>query len=572
MKYDRSVRIRFIAIIFFLSATIIISRLFFLQVVRGEEFKEIAERQYTRPLPDIFSRGSIFFKEKNGNLISTATLKTNFIIAINPSVIIDPENVYESLSPFAKINREEFFERASKKDDPYEVVGSTDSEKKVDQIKKLNIKGVSLYRERSRFYPANRLGSHILGFVSRSSEDGNSFMGRYGLERQYEDTLKRDSESVYINFFAEIFSSLGKTFFGVQDNFSGDIVLSIEPTVEDLLSAEVSNIMEKLKSESAGGIIMDPATGKIVAMSSLPDFDPNNFGKERDFSVFKNPLVESVFEMGSTIKPITVASGIDAGIISSDTTYNDKGFVEINGRVIKNYDGKARGVVDIQTALSSSLNLGMIFIMQQMGRDKFSEYFLDFGLGERTGIDLPSEARGLVNNLSSKYEVDYATASFGQGIAVTPIATARALSALANGGLLVRPTIVDEIKYRIGASKVTEPKIERRVISPQTSEEITRMLVRVVDEKLLEGSFKLNNYSVAAKTGTALLTKEGGGYHEDRYLHSFFGYFPAYNPKFLIFLYTVDPQGVQYASHSLTEPFFNMVKFLISYYEIHPDR
>jgi cell division protein FtsI/penicillin-binding protein 2 len=189
-----------------------------------------------------------------------------------------------------------------------------------------------------------------------------------------------------------------------------------------------------------------------------------------------------------------------------------------------------------------------------------------------TGIDLPYEARNLIDNLKSPRDVEHATASFGQGIALSPIATVRALSVLANGGTLTTPHVVKQIDYKVGFAKnISYPQGER-VISEAASKEISRMLTNVVDTALLNGSVKMDNYSIAAKTGTAQIATPGAGYAEDRYLHSFFGYFPAYDPRFLVFLYTVEPKGEAYASHTLTEPFINTTKFLINYYEVPPDR
>jgi len=228
----------------------------------------------------------------------------------------------------------------------------------------------------------------------------------------------------------------------------------------------------------------------------------------------------------------------------------------------------------MQEVLNQSLNTGMVFVMQSMGRGAFAKYMNAYELGEETGIDLPNEARGLTNNLSSPRDVEYATAAFGQGIALTPIALTRALASLGNGGTLPEPHLLKEIRYGAGLSKGYVPNgSPKRVLKEETSEEITRMLVKVVDEALVGGTVKLPNYTIAAKTGTAQISKgEGRGYYDDRYLHSFFGYFPAYDPKFIIFLYAVEPKGARYASQTLTDPFMNLAKFLLAYYEVPPDR
>ncbi|MBU4479877.1 hypothetical protein KKG48_00325, partial [Patescibacteria group bacterium] len=202
-----------------------------------------------------------------------------------------------------------------------------------------------------------------------------------------------------------------------------------------------------------------------------------------------------------------------------------------------------------------------------------AKYMLSLGFGEETGVDLPNETYGLVSNLESSRDLEFATASFGQGIALTPVETVRALSVLANGGKLITPHLSQGIKYDIGLSRELLYEEGERVFKESTSDEITRMLVEVVDSALLGGTVKMEHYSVAAKTGTAQMAKEDGrGYYDNKYLHSFFGYFPAYDPQFLVFFYIVDPKEVNYASHTLTEPFVNLTKFLINYYEVPPDR
>jgi cell division protein FtsI/penicillin-binding protein 2 len=244
----------------------------------------------------------------------------------------------------------------------------------------------------------------------------------------------------------------------------------------------------------------------------------------------------------------------------------------LDGARLNNYDFRGRGVVPMQEVLNQSLNTGVVFVMEKMGKDVFSKYMHEFGMAEPSHVDLPNDVRP-IENLDSPRMVEYGTASFGQGIAVTPFTMVRALSTLANGGTLITPHVVKKIDYEFGLSQDIQPVKGTRVLKPETSDEISRMLVEVVDTALLNGTVKMDGYSIAAKTGTAQMNNpNGSGYYTDRYLHSFFGYFPAYNPKFLVLLYAVNPKGESYASHTLTAPFMDITKFMINYYDIPPDR
>lgn len=562
-------RIRFVSIIILTVAFVIVGKLYFLQIVKHDDFVLNADKQYSKPNNSIYNRGSIFFETKDKRLISAATIKSGFIVAINPKILKEPEVVYEKISAITPIDKEDFFSKASKISDPYEEIAKRVPEELGKQIEALKIPGVQIYKEQWRFYPGNSEAAQTLGFVAYK---GDELSGRYGLERFYEKTLSRSSSDLYANFFVEIFSNIKKSV-SSDEEIEGDLISTIEPVVQAHLSKVVSEIQARWSSEESGGIIMDPKTGEVLAMANTPSFDLNNFSKEKDFEVFSNPLVEEIREMGSIIKPLTVAAGIDAGVIGAESTYFDKGSVTLNTETINNFDKKGRGQIPIQIALNKSLNTGMVYIFQKLGREKFSKYFFDFGLGEKTGVDLPNEVSNMVKNLKSTRDIEYATASFGQGIALTPISVIRALATLGNGGTLVTPHLVKRINYRNGLFKNIDFSEQRRVIKEETSKEVTRMLVEVVDTALLDGKAKNPHYSVAAKSGTAQLANpNGGGYYEDRYLHSFFGYFPAYNPKFIVFLYTVYPKNVSYAANTLAEPFLETSKFLFNYYEIPPDR
>lgn len=561
-------RIRIISGACIAVALLLFAKLYLVQIVRGGEYSEKADRQYSRPDVELWDRGSIFFMTKDGGAVSAATLKGGFLLSIVPKYITDPEGTYEQLGKFISIDRESFLAKAKKAGDPYEEIANRVPPDVAESITALELPGVTLYRERWRYYPGVTLAAHLLGFIGF---DGDLRTGRSGLERYYEDVLSRNTATLYRNFFAEIFSGAKKAV--GPERSEGDIITTIEPTVEQYLENTLAKLEEEFKAKRAGGIIMDPKTGRIYAMALSPTFDPNASGKVSDASLFTNSLVENVYEMGSIIKPITMAAGLDAGVVTATTTYYDNGFLTLNNKTITNFDGKGRGRVNMQEVLSQSLNTGAATVALRLGKDRFREYFKKFGFGQETGIDLPGEAQGLVRNLESGRDIELVTASYGQGIALTPIQTVRALASLGNGGYLVTPHVVSKIDYRVGTSRTVSDFERVQVLRPETSTEITRMLVEVVDTALLEGAYKMPNHRIAAKTGTALIANpKGGGYYEDRFLHSFFGYFPAYDPQFIVFLYVVEPQGVQFASHSLTVPFMRIAKFLINYYEVAPDR
>jgi len=568
MNYSYLPRIRVLSALICLFALLIISKLFSIQIIHGKEFTERADRQYATPTNNMFERGSIFFKSKDNEFVSAASTISGFKVAINPKEISETSLIYEKINSIIPLDRDSFFAKANKKSDPYEEIANRLNKDLADKISALKLPGVSVYREKWRFYPGNELAAHFLGFVGFQ---GNELSGRTGIERYYNGVLSRNNQDLYVNFFAEVFSDISRTLFD-KSNKEGDIITTIEPTVQNDLEKELQDVMKGWRSDAVGGIIINPKDGSIYAMAHLPAYDLNNYSKVKDFSVFSNPIVESVFEFGSSIKALTMAAGLDAGVVSAETTYNDKGFLILNNRQINNFDKKARGIVSMQEVLNQSLNTGSVFVMQSLGKERFKKYMLSYGVAEKTGIDLPTEISGLVGNLESGKEVEYATASFGQGIAFTPIEAVRAFSVLANGGYLITPHLVSEIDYTDGLKSKTKISPGQRVLSEKSAEEITKMLVTVVDKALLGGTVKQEHYSFAAKTGTAQMSSPDGGYYEDRYLHSFFGYFPAYNPKFLILLYNINPKGAQYASHTLTEPFINLVKFLIDYYNVAPDR
>lgn len=564
-------RIDFVLLAWLLLAVVLLGRAFYIQVVKHSYYTSLADKQYISKIPINFDRGTIYFSRYKAAVVPAAQLRTTYRIAIDPTQITKPENLYTSLNAVVPLAKDDFLAKAAKVNDPYEEVAKDVSSDDVAILKAKKLKGVTFVKNNKRAYPQDAVGAKLVGFVG---SDGVHVRGQYGLERYYDDILSRRSNDISVNFFAELFTDIKKTVVSNTDQQEGDIVLTVDAEAQRVLHQTLVETKTLWNSDTIGGIIMEPKTGRIVAMEALPSYNPNEFTQVKDANVFGNQNISGVYEMGSIIKPITMASALDAGVVTEEkTTYNDTGFRDLNGYKVRNFDGKPRGPgTTMQTILDKSLNVGIVFLVEQLGTKRFQEYFKKFGIGSETGIDLPAEASGLTKNLDSNVLVDSATAGFGQGIAITPIQTIRALAVLGNGGKLVSPHIVDSIVYQNGDVKKMGQDYTEQVISEATSETVSRMLVHVVDTALKNGAYKMDHYTIAAKTGTAQMVKPGGGYYEDRYLHSFFGYFPAYDPRYIIFLFHTYPKGAEYASATLTDPFFKLVKFLISYYEIPPDR
>lgn len=572
MRKNAIIRIRIITGVIIFLAFILIVRLYQIQITHRDSYQDKAQSQYVHTVRDLYSRGNIYFSTKDGERVSAATVQAGYLLSIDPSRITDEQGTYDSINSVYPLDEDTFLLRAKKKERTYYEIANELSNAEADIIAELNLTGVQLYRDQWRYYPGNDLAARTIGFVGYTSDSGTGLAGKYGLERYYEDVLKRDNNRLSVNFFAEIFSNLGSVIFDTTEARTGDIVTTIEPTVARMLDRQLEKTQKKWSSSLTGGIIINPKTGEIYAMNAVPTFNLND-RTGANIEDFQDPLVEDVYEMGSIIKALTIAAGIDSGAISPSTTYYDAGSLDLNDHTIHNHDGRGRGTVSMQEVLNQSLNTGVAFVVNTMGKNKFRSYFQALKLGSETGIDLPNETYGLVANLDSPRDIEYATASFGQGIALTPIATVRALAALGNGGKLITPHIVKRIEYQDGSVKDVQYPEGSQVFSSETSTMISRMLTTVADEALKGGKAKLEHYAFATKTGTAQIADPiNGGYYEDRYLHSFFGYFPSYDPQFLVFLYTVEPKNVLYASHTLTDPYLEIMKFLINYYNLPPDR
>jgi len=481
--------------------------------------------------------------------------------------------VAEFLSKILDQKKEVILQKLQKrKKDPWIVLKRNFPLEKIGFSKKPP-SGVHFIFHLSRFYPQNTIFSQGVGFVNK---DGKA---QYGLEKFYDNILKGKP-----GYRKGLVDAKGNFIFARENKIKppedgADLILTIDFQIQTFVEKILEETIKRYKAKGGTIIVMNPQNGEILAMSSLPNFNPNEYSKEKDLKVFLNPSVQISFEPGSIFKPITMAGALNEGVISPKTSYIDKGFVKIGSYTIKNAGNKVYGKKTMTEVLEYSINTGAVWVEEKLGNEKFKEYVKKFDFGKKIGIDFPGESRGEIQNiiqpLSHEKKIEFANASFGQGIKVTPIQIATAFSAIANQGKMPWPHLVKKIIYSDGKEKIIEPKIIGNPISQETAVKLTGMLISVVDKGFGKKA-KVKGYFIAGKTGTAQVPWSYLGIKKKGYsaetIHSFVGYAPAFNPKFLIFIKLDSPQGVRFSADSTGPLFRKIAQFLFDYYRIPPER
>ena len=462
-------------------------------------------------------RGEILTQD---NYALAINKKWPFVYAV-PKEIQDPEILAVQLSNLLEIDQEIILKKLNKPDDPHELLKNNISDDLKSQIQDLNLPGIKIGYNWSRYYPGENLASQIIGFVSEKG-------GQYGLEQYFNKSLYNGQ----------------------------DLELTLDYTIQFFVEEQIKNLVEQYQAKFGSVIIMNPETGALISMASYPNFNPNHYNKSEDIALFLNPVVNHVFEPGSVFKPITMVIGLNNNKITPETIYFDTGERIIDDYAIHNWDLKSYGYQTMTEVLEKSLNTGVIFAQEQIGKQDFFNYIKDFGFGFKTGISLPNEQKGDLSNLKIQSNINYATASYGQGISVTPLQLITAISAIANNGKLMQPHIIKQ-----------ETQEVRQVISPQASWQICKMLKSVFASGNLK-NFGLDGYEVAGKTGTAQIP-EAGSYAENKSIHTLVGFLPD-NPEFVILIKLDEPIGVRWSATSLPPTFQAILKFLINYYQISP--
>ena len=525
-------RWRFIFIIFVFGTlySVLVFHLYNIQIVKNLYYSARAQFLSEAGVLEKY-RGDIYFIDKNNNLIQAALNKDYDMIYAVPSEIqkeaklnnSDTADWAEKLSPILNVDAVELEKKINKQNDSYELLILKAGEEQIKQIQELNLKGIYIDKRNLRFYPFGELASQLLGFVSIDKQEG-----RYGLESRFDSFLQ-----------------------------SNGLITTIDWNIQAQTEEILRKLVERWEAKSATAIVQDPKTGKILAMANFPNFEPNDYPRF-DIGDFLNPAVQAVYEPGSVFKIFTMAAGIDSGKITPETVYFDSGSVTLNGKTIRNWDHKAYGKTTMAEVIEHSINTGSVYAERMMGHDIFYNYFVKFGFNALTEINLPGEVKGNIGNLKNGRDIDFATASYGQGVSVTPVRLISAVSAIANGGVIMKPLIsVDE-----------KPEAIRRIISEDSARAVAGMMVSAVRKNIIAD---IANYSVAGKTGTAYIPDfKVGGYTED-VINTYTGFAPASDPKFVILIKLEKPKNAPVAGQTVVPAFRELAQFILNYYNVAPD-
>lgn len=567
-------RIDILFAVIFVFASIIVVRLADIQIFQHSFYEALAADQHELHEKLSPKRGDILVRDKDNKdkLFPLATNKTLYFVYAEPKRIEDPEDIAEKLYSLLGIEedeeKDEILDRLKKENDLYEPIKRQVSEEVILEIDKLEMTGIKYQEEYERLYPENNFGAHVLGFLGNS---GDKKIGQYGLEEYWETELageagylqaEKDAQGRWITFGTKLLE---------EAKDGDDIVLTLDRTIQYEACKQLNETVAKHGADGGSVVIMNPNTGGVLAMCGSPDFDPNNYGEVEDSNTYINPATFYIYEPGSIFKAITMAAALDKGAVTPTTTYDDTGSVEIGKYTLKNSDGKASGISTMTEVLEKSLNTGVIFAARQIGPEVFEDYVKKFGFGQKYGIELNSEAKGNISNLAKYREIYMATGSYGQGLSVTPLQMTNAYAAIANGGRLMKPYLVDEIINSDGFSTKTEPKIIRQVIKEQIATTLGAMLVNVVRNG--HGSRAgVDGYYVAGKTGTAQIPSQtGSGYDPDFTIGSFCGFAPVDNPIFAMCVKIDKPRTVQWAESTAAPLFGDLAQFMLNYYGVPPE-
>ncbi len=504
-------------------------------------------------------RGRIF--DRTGELLAGNDVK--YALGLSPDFVTDAEGLSKILSSVLNRSYEDIFALTQTKDSKYVLVQRPASAEIGEKLLAMqrdplgpDLKGLIVEPLQARIYPGGRLAANILGFVGYDNK------GYYGVEEFYDQILAGHSV-VGVKQVVPFDVELNPT-----PDQGSDLYLTIDRDIQFLAEQTLANALQHYGAESGAILVMDPASGRMLAMAVNPSYDPNNFLTEPE-SARANAAVSAQFEPGSTFKILTMAAALQSGAVTPESTYFDSGYIEVGGVGITNWNGGAWGQQDMTGLLQHSLNVGAAWLSTQMGPQKFYDYMTAFGIGQATNIDLGGEATGNLKRPGDAdwYESDIGTNAFGQGVATTPIQLLTAISAVANQGAMMQPHVLEQVVDG-GSVHTTRPQVLGRPISAEVANTLSNMLAVSVEREA--SSALLPGYRLAGKTGTAQIPIPGG-YDQVKTITSFVGWGPVDDPKFIVLVKLDKPSASIWGSDVAAPVFGELVKRLVVLMKIPPD-
>ncbi|OGK20321.1 hypothetical protein A3C23_02835 [Candidatus Roizmanbacteria bacterium RIFCSPHIGHO2_02_FULL_37_13b] len=549
-------RLRIILAAYFLLLLAVIIKLFIIQVVFSDKYTGniYLKTQKIQPF-----RGAIFDHSSRPLAFNEIT----YLLFAEPKKIIDKESIVKKIDSITQIGETTISAKLNT-DKSWIAIGDGISQEQKKKIESEKIVGLGFEERQRVFYPESSLSAHIMGFVGKNDVGDN--VGYFGIEGFYEKDLAGLPGIVKTER-----DLLGNPILvGVQNLLRGengrDLILTLDKNVQYIVKKNLLAGLNRYKAKGGCAIVANPKTMEIIAMSCLPDYDPTNYQSSSE-EIYKNPAVSSLYEPGSIWKPIIMASALNSESIKPTDVYNETGSINVGGYEIQTWDNKYEGEISMTRILEKSSNVGMVFIGSRLGNEKLIDYLDKFGVEKKTGIDLQGEISGILKPKSQWYDVDYATATFGQGLAVTPIRMITSFAALINGGNLMRPYVVSKMKGKI--TKTTQPAIVDRVISRRTSIVIKNMLQKTVENAEVKWK-RPAGYKIGGKTGTAQVAI-AGHYDPSKTIASFVGFTPVEDPQLIILVVYREPQTSPWGSETAAPVFFEILNELLLYYNIAPE-
>ncbi len=533
---DKHFRIRLVVLFVTLLLIAVILKVFYIQVFQYQKLNSLANDLWQRNLPITPDRGLIL--DRNGKVLASNITTTSLYLV--PNQIKNKEEVAKTLSEILEVPYDEMYKHVSKRTSIERVhpEGRQLSFEIADKINSYNYDGIYLLKEAKRYYPYNDLLSHVLGYVGIDNQ------GLSGLELKYNEELTGTSGS--IKYYSDAKGNRLNKAEEYKEAISGNnVYLTIDLDLQQSVERELDNAVAKYNPEHALAIAINPKTGEILAMASRPSYNPNDYQTYTQEVLSRNLPIWMTYEPGSTMKITTLSAAINEGVVNLFTdTFFDSGSINVDGATIHCWKSGGHGAQTFLNVVENSCNPGFVNLGFRLGKEKLFKYIKDFGFGEKTGIDLTGEAKGILFDLDRVGNVELATTAFGQGISVTPIQQVRSVSAAVNGGTLYQPYIVKRVENAITKETISEvnPTVIRQVITEESSKLVRFALENVVAHGSGRNAY-IENYRIGGKTGTAQKVNNGR-YMVGNYILSFIGFLPADDPEIVLYVAVDNPKGV----------------------------